>query len=161
MDADLQDPPEVVLELVARWREGYEVVYAVREARERRDGVQARDGGWFYRAFDGSPRSRSRSTSATSGSSTGARSTRSTRCARATASSAACSAGSGSSQTGVVYERTERFAGETKYPLPEDRSASRSTALISFSAAPLRLALNVGFFVSFVSFRPRDLERSS
>ena len=32
MDADLQDPPEVVLELAQRWREGYDVVYAVREA---------------------------------------------------------------------------------------------------------------------------------
>ena len=34
MDADLQDPPEVVLDLAARWREGYDVVYAVREERE-------------------------------------------------------------------------------------------------------------------------------
>ena len=34
MDADLQDPPEVALELAARWRDGYEVVYAVREERE-------------------------------------------------------------------------------------------------------------------------------
>ena len=37
MDADLQDPPEVVLEMAARWREGYEVVYAVRERAARRD----------------------------------------------------------------------------------------------------------------------------
>ena len=38
MDADLQDPPEVALELAKRWREGYAVVYAVREqsAPERR-----------------------------------------------------------------------------------------------------------------------------
>lgn len=34
MDADLQDPPHVILELAARWREGYEIVYAVRERRE-------------------------------------------------------------------------------------------------------------------------------
>src|SRR5580698_3748737 len=34
LDADLQDPPEVVLQLVARWREGYDVVYAVRQTRD-------------------------------------------------------------------------------------------------------------------------------
>src|SRR5207245_7429115 len=34
LDADLQDPPEVILELAARWREGYDVVYAVRDIRE-------------------------------------------------------------------------------------------------------------------------------
>ena len=34
MDADLQDPPEVILQMAARWQEGYEVVYAVREQRE-------------------------------------------------------------------------------------------------------------------------------
>ncbi|MDO9121378.1 MAG: glycosyltransferase family 2 protein, partial [Anaerolineaceae bacterium] len=34
IDADLQDPPEVILELIAKWREGYQVVYAVRSERE-------------------------------------------------------------------------------------------------------------------------------
>jgi dolichol-phosphate mannosyltransferase len=54
-------------------------------------------------------------------------------------------------QTGVVYTRQERYAGETKYPL---RKMVRfaATGVISFSAAPLRAALNLGFFVSFVAF---------
>ncbi|HZU86164.1 MAG TPA: glycosyltransferase family 2 protein, partial [Anaerolineaceae bacterium] len=34
IDADLQDPPEVILDLIAKWREGYQVVYAVRTERE-------------------------------------------------------------------------------------------------------------------------------
>jgi glycosyltransferase involved in cell wall biosynthesis len=34
MDADLQDPPELILELIAKWQEGYEVVYAIRAHRE-------------------------------------------------------------------------------------------------------------------------------
>ncbi len=34
MDSDLQDPPEVVLDLIAKWREGYQVAYAVRAERE-------------------------------------------------------------------------------------------------------------------------------
>src|SRR5439155_16800133 len=54
-------------------------------------------------------------------------------------------------QTGVVYTSQERFAGETKYPL---RKMLRFavTGVISFSGAPLRAALNLGFFVSFVAF---------
>ena len=41
IDADLQDPPEVIPELIAKWREGYEVVYAVRSEREGESLVQA------------------------------------------------------------------------------------------------------------------------
>jgi len=34
MDADLQDPPEVILEMLAKWREGFDVVYGRRRSRE-------------------------------------------------------------------------------------------------------------------------------
>ena len=44
MDADLQDPPEIALELAEKWREGYDVVYAVRESARRRVARQAADG---------------------------------------------------------------------------------------------------------------------
>ena len=54
-------------------------------------------------------------------------------------------------QTGVVYKREERFAGETKYPLSKMLRFA-TTGVISFSAAPLRAALNLGFVVSFVAF---------
>ena len=54
-------------------------------------------------------------------------------------------------QTGVVYTRQERFAGETKYPLRKMLRFA-TTGVISFSSAPLRVALNLGFFVSFVAF---------
>jgi polyisoprenyl-phosphate glycosyltransferase len=47
MDADLQDPPELVPELVARWREGYEVVYAVRERREGEGRLKRLFAAWF------------------------------------------------------------------------------------------------------------------
>jgi len=52
MDADLQDPPEVVLELVERWREGYDVVYAVREARSGETRFKRLTASAFYRAFN-------------------------------------------------------------------------------------------------------------
>jgi polyisoprenyl-phosphate glycosyltransferase len=54
-------------------------------------------------------------------------------------------------QIGVVYQRHERFAGETKYPLRKMLRFA-TTGVTSFSAAPLRAALNLGFFVSIVSF---------
>ena len=41
IDCDLQDPPELIPELVARWREGYDVVYAQRRTRAGRDAPQA------------------------------------------------------------------------------------------------------------------------
>src|SRR5215212_9632129 len=52
LDADLQDPPEVVLELAAKWREGYDVVYAVRDAREGDTWFKRTSALWFYKAFN-------------------------------------------------------------------------------------------------------------
>src|SRR5579859_3894255 len=51
MDADLQDPPEVVLEMVAKWREGFDVVYGVRRAREGETWFKLVTARWFYRLF--------------------------------------------------------------------------------------------------------------
>ena len=44
IDADLQDPPEVIADFIARWKEGYDVVYGRRTARGKRDRAQAFDG---------------------------------------------------------------------------------------------------------------------
>ena len=52
LDADLQDPPEVVLELAARWREGYDVVYAVRDVREGETWFKRATAPGFYRGFN-------------------------------------------------------------------------------------------------------------
>jgi dolichol-phosphate mannosyltransferase len=52
MDADLQDPPEVVLELAKRWREGYDVVYAMREERKGETQFKRATAAWFYRGFN-------------------------------------------------------------------------------------------------------------
>src|SRR5262249_53646985 len=57
----------------------------------------------------------------------------------------------GLNQTGVLYTRHERFAGETHYPLRKMLRFAM-TGVISFSAAPLRAALNLGFIVSFLAF---------
>ena len=68
IDCDLQDPPELIAEMVARWREGFDVVYAQRRSREGetlpKRIVAARRA---TASSSASPRSRSRRTPATSG----------------------------------------------------------------------------------------------
>jgi glycosyltransferase involved in cell wall biosynthesis len=151
MDADLQDPPEVVLDLAARWREGYDVVYAVRDVRQGETRFKRATAAAFYRAFNrisevkvpvdvGDFRLVDRRALDVFD-----HMRESNRFVRGMFSWI------GLRQTGVVYTRQERFAGETKYPL---RKMLRfgATGVISFSAAPLHAALNLGFLVSFVAF---------
>ena len=51
MDADMQDPPEVILQMIARWREGYDVVYAVRTKREGESWFKLWTASVFYRTI--------------------------------------------------------------------------------------------------------------
>jgi glycosyltransferase involved in cell wall biosynthesis len=151
LDADLQDPPEVILELAARWREGYDIVYAVREIREGETRFKRATASWFYRAFNrisevqvpvdaGDFRLVDRRALEVFNSMR-----ESNRFVRG------MFAWIGLRQTGVVYTRHERFAGETKYPLRKMLRFA-ATGVISFSSAPLRAAPNLGFLVSFVAF---------
>ncbi len=151
MDADLQDPPEVVLELASRWREGYDVVYAVREERHGDTRFKRMTAAAFYRIFSGMSEVEvpldvgdfrlvdRRALDAF-------RSMReSNRYVRGMFSWI------GFRQVGVPYKRDERFAGETKYPFTKMLRFA-TDGIVSFSAAPLRLALKVGFLVSGLSF---------
>jgi glycosyltransferase involved in cell wall biosynthesis len=151
MDADLQDPPEVVLELAARWRDGFDVVYAVRDVREGDTRFKRATAAAFYRAFNrisevkvpldvGDFRLVDRRALDVF-----ARMRESNRFVRGMFSWI------GLRQTGVLYRRHERFAGETKYPLRKMLRFA-ATGVISFSAAPLHAALNLGFIVSGLSF---------
>jgi dolichol-phosphate mannosyltransferase len=151
LDADLQDPPEVILDLAARWREGFDVVYAVRDVRTGETRFKRSTAAAFYRAFNrisevevpvdvGDFRLVDRRVLAVF-----LQMRESNRFVRGMFSWI------GLEQTGVAYRRDERFAGHTKYPLHRMLRFA-STGLISFSSAPLRLALNVGFAVSIISF---------
>ena len=151
MDSDLQDPPEVALELAARWRDGYEVVYAVREERQGDSRFKRATAAGFYRLFKrmsdvdvpldvGDFRLVDRRAL------DAFRSMReSNRYVRGMFSWI------GFRQVGVPFKRDERFAGETKYPLPKMIKFA-TDGIVSFSAYPLRLALKVGFLVSAFSF---------
>jgi glycosyltransferase involved in cell wall biosynthesis len=151
LDADLQDPPEVVLELAARWREGYDVVYAVRDIREGETRFKRATAAAFYRGFNrisevkvpldvGDFRLVDRRVLDVF-----EQMRESNRFVRGMFSWI------GLRQTGVLYKRPERFAGETHYPVRKMLRFAM-TGVTSFSAAPLRAALNVGFIVSGLSF---------
>ncbi len=143
MDADLQDPPEVVAAMIEKWRAGWEVVYAVRTKRHGESLFKKLTAAMFYRFLRkmtgfaipvdvGDFRLMSRQVVLT------LRTLREKhRFVRGMV------VWVGFKQTAVEYERAERFAGETKYPL---RKMVRFAidGITSFSTAPLRLAIWLG-----------------
>lgn len=147
MDADLQDPPEVILEMAAKWQDGYEVVYAVREQREGETlfkkttatlfyGLQRRlaeieqpvDVGDFRlvdrKALDAFLQMRERN-----------------RYVRGMFSWI------GFRQGAVPYARASRQAGSSKYPLHKMLRLA-SDGFVGFSTAPLRFALTAGLLMA-------------
>jgi dolichol-phosphate mannosyltransferase len=151
VDADLQDPPEVILELAARWREGYDVVYAIRDIREGETRFKRLTASVFYRSFNrisnikipldvGDFRLVDRRALDVF-----TRMRESNRFVRGMFSWI------GFTQTGVLYRRGERFAGETNYSL-RTMLGFALTGVVSFSSAPLRAALKLGFIVSLIAF---------
>lgn len=151
MDADLQDPPEVVLQMVEQWKQGFDVVYGKRVARKGETVFKKATASLFYRLLDRMSEVRiptdvgdfrlidRRAVDAFRAMREQNRYVR------------GMFAWMGFPQTAVEYVREERFAGETKYPL---RKMLRLAAngIVGFSTAPLRLILSLGFFVSVVSF---------
>jgi glycosyltransferase involved in cell wall biosynthesis len=150
MDGDLQDPPEVIPDLVARWREGYEVVYAVRRRRRGEPFFRRVRAAVFYRLFRvvsevdapvdvGDFRLIDRRVLDVI---KGMRERH--RYIRGMVSWV------GFRQTGVEYDREERFAGESKYPFTKLLKLGLD-GVVSFSNAPLMLALRVGLAVSVLA----------
>jgi dolichol-phosphate mannosyltransferase len=150
MDADLQDPPEVVLEMVAKWREGFDVVYGRRRGRAGETWFKLLTARWFYRVFaamipievpldTGDFRLMSRKVVVA---------LRELREAHRFVRGMV--AWVGFKQTEVVYDRPGRFAGETKYPL---RKMVRFAldGITSFSVLPLRFATYLGMLTSLGS----------
>ena len=151
LDGDLQDPPEVIPDMIERWREGIDVVYAVRQERLGETAFKRITARGFYRTFR-----------------------------RLTGLDLAVESGDfrlmdrkalnallampernrflrgmtvwiGFSQIAVPFVRQERHAGETKYPLRRMLRFSFD-AITSFSSRPLQWATFLGFFFSVVAF---------
>lgn len=150
LDADLEDPPEEISRLLEKWREGYDVVYAVRQ--KRKEGPLKRLCYWmFYRLMAGLVAfevpldsgdfcliSR-RVVQIINAMPERNRFVRGLR------------AWSGFRQTGVTYERAARFAGETKYTFKKLLKLA-TDGLFSFSTVPLRMATYLGLSVSGLAF---------
>ena len=144
IDADLQDPPEVIPELVARWEEGFDVVYAVRERRDGESRLRLLAIGAFYRLF--------RRMAATDiPADTGDFRLLSRRAVDSLARMPerarylrGMTSWIGFRQIGVTYRRDSRFAGASKYPLTKLLRLA-SDGIASFSIAPIRLLTRLGF----------------
>jgi glycosyltransferase involved in cell wall biosynthesis len=151
MDGDLQDPPEVIPELLEEWRRGADVVYAVRRTRPGETRLKLATARWFYRVFSklaridltpeagdfrlldrqaldalGSMRERNRFLRG-------------------------MSVWVGFNQTAVHYDRDPRFAGATKYT-PRRMLRFSLDAVSSFSHVPLQAATVLGFVFSGLAF---------
>jgi dolichol-phosphate mannosyltransferase len=147
IDADLQDPPEVIPEMAAKWKEGFELVYAQRAQRAGETWFKLFTAKFFYRLI---------------------RSLASIDIPQDTGDfrlidrkvvlalrrlrehhrfMRGLSVWVGYKQSGIQYNRQERFAGSTQYPLRKMLKFA-TDAITGFSYVPLQLATTVGFWVS-------------
>jgi dolichol-phosphate mannosyltransferase len=151
MDADLQDPPEVVLEMIAKWKEGYDVVSAERGSRQGESRFKRVTADLFYRLM------------ARLGDVPPARNAgdfrlvdrRALDCFRAMPERDRFVRGMfawiGFRHGTVTFDRPPRAAGMSKYSLRK-MIALAANGLLSFSDAPLRLALWAGALISTLAF---------
>ena len=146
IDSDLQDPPEVIGELIAKWREGYEVVYAVRTEREGETKFKTQTAALFYRMID-------RITDTKIPLDTGDFRLMDRKVVNIMVAMRehnrflrGMSAWTGFRQIGVEYKRKARHAGVTKYPLRKMLRLAMN-AVTGFSMWPLQLATRLGLFL--------------
>lgn len=151
IDADLQDPPGVIPQMIEKWKEGYDVVYGQRLRRKGETFFKKFSAKCFYRLLN-------KMTDVSIPVDTGDfrlidrkvcdvmnRFTERNRYVRGMVSWV------GFKQTSVEYVREERFAGNTKYPLKKMLKLA-GDAILSFSYKPLKLAGFLGVLLSLVSF---------
>ena len=150
IDADLQDPPEVILDMVARWREGYDVAYGVRTDRPGESAFKRFTAAAFYRVIN-------RLTDTEIPLDTGDFRLMDRKVVDALRSMPerdrfvrGMVSWVGFRQIAVPYRRAPRFAGETKYPLTKMLRLALD-GIASFSVAPLTLATYVGFGASLMA----------
>lgn len=150
IDADLQDPPEVIPEMIKKWRQGYEVVYGVRGKREGETLFKKATAAAFYRLIR-------RITNVDIPLDSGDFRLMDRRVVEAIRQMPekhrflrGMVSWVGFRQTGVVYERQARFAGQTKFTLHKMVNFALD-AITSFSMLPLRMASITGMFLVAIS----------
>jgi len=150
IDADLQDPPELILEMLAKWREGYEVVYAIRAERKGETWFKEFTAKAFYRIIY-------KITDIDIPMDTGDFRLMDRKVVNALKTMhekhrfmRGMSVWVGFRQTGVKYVRAERYAGETKYPLKKMLKFAMD-GITSFSYFPLQVATYFGFAAALLA----------
>jgi dolichol-phosphate mannosyltransferase len=150
IDSDLQDPPEVIIEMYKEWQNGFQVIYGVRAQREGETAFKRMTASMFYRLIR-------RITNINLPLDTGDFRLMDHRVVKAMSKMRehhrfmrGLSVWVGFKQTGVKYNRDARTAGVTKYPF---RKMVRFAldAITSFSYLPLQLATYTGFAIAGVS----------
>jgi polyisoprenyl-phosphate glycosyltransferase len=151
IDADLQDPPEVIPQMADKWLEGYDVVYGVRTKREGEGLFKRATAALFYRLLK-------RATSVDIPVDTGDFRLMDRRVVNELMTMRekfrfvrGMVSWVGFKQCKVEYVRSERVAGETKYPLPKMVKFAID-GMLSFSHVPLKLSSTLGFSASALSF---------
>jgi polyisoprenyl-phosphate glycosyltransferase len=151
MDGDLQDPPEIIEAFVHKWREGFDVVYAVRRTRQGESRFKLLTARAFYRIIK-------RLTNVAIPLDTGDFRLMSRRVVEALRRSPerhrflrGMVSWVGFNQIAIAYDRDVRHAGTTKYPLPKMIRFAMD-GITSFSDIPLRFASYFGFTVSAIAF---------
>lgn len=151
IDADLQDPPELIAELVEKWREGYDVVYATRRSRQGESWVKRFTANVFYRTIDSLsqvpiPRNTGdfrlldrRVVDALK------------RMPERNRFMKGLFAWVGFKQTSVIYDRPSRYKGETKWNYWKLWNFAID-GITSFSFLPLKVWSYVGLLVAIPSF---------
>ena len=150
IDADLQDPPELILEMIKLWQQGYEVVYAKRKKREGETWFKLITAKYFYRIL-------AKLTEVNIPTDTGdfrlldrkvvevlKQMPERNRFLRGMVSWV------GFKQIPLEYERKERFAGETKYPLKKMLKFAFD-GIYSFSTKPVKYFQTLGVFLVLVA----------
>jgi len=150
MDGDLQDPPEVIVEMLAKWREGADVVCARREWREGETWFKLATARWFYRVFErltGLDLEQSGDFRLIDRQSLDSLLTLRER----NRFLRGMTKWIGGRQTSVSYRRDPRYGGETKFTLGRMVRFSLD-AISSFSYVPLQFATLLGFAFSSIAF---------
>jgi len=151
IDADLQDPPSLIPEMLEKWKEGYEVVYAVRKKRKGESWFKKATAAFFYR-FMG------RMADISIPLDTGDFRLIDRKVIDALKSMPEANrfirglvAWTGFRQLGLEYERDERYAGKTKYPLKK-MIRFAFNGITSFSTTPLIYVFYLGLIITALTF---------
>lgn len=151
IDADMQDPPELLVDMIKLWKEGNEVIYAKRKVRKGESKFKLLTAKMFYKLLNGL---------------SDVEIPKDTGDFRLVDRKVIDVINSmpehnkflrglfswvGFKQTPIEYERQERFAGKTKYPLKKMLKLA-ADGIISFSTKPLKLIGGLGIISIFISF---------